>query len=130
MGERRLAVMVSDHPLVVAEFEGIIPEGSYGAGPVVIWDTGTFVPLEGDPRDGITTGKLAFERFPRPRAGVQCRTPGGHAPPGVHIFQGQFLPCTDLLIPARQRCTEPGSPTTPRFWPYSLQPWSTSASPP
>ena len=30
------------------------------------------------------------ERFPHPRAGVQCRTPGGQVPPGVHVFQGLF----------------------------------------
>ncbi len=60
--DKRLAVMVPDHVLEYIDFEGIIPEGSYGAGPVAVWDAGEFIPLDTeDPSAALEEGKLTFE---------------------------------------------------------------------
>jgi bifunctional non-homologous end joining protein LigD len=56
---RRLAVHVEDHPMSYGDFEGIIPQGQYGGGTVMVWDRGTWEPLE-DPHEGYRAGKLKF----------------------------------------------------------------------
>ena len=50
--EKRLAMMVDDHPLDYRDFEGVIPIGAYGGGTVMIWDEGMFVALHQTDRDG------------------------------------------------------------------------------
>ena len=60
--DKRLAVRTEDHPIEYGKFEGTIPEGEYGAGTVMLWDTGTWEP-EGDPDEGLAKGKLAFRLF-------------------------------------------------------------------
>jgi bifunctional non-homologous end joining protein LigD len=57
--DKRLAMQVEDHPVEYGSFEGIIPQGEYGGGTVMLWDRGTWEPA-GDPAQGLAKGKLVF----------------------------------------------------------------------
>lgn len=60
--EKRLAIMVEDHAIEYGTFEGIIPEGNYGAGAVVIWDEGSFFPVgDENPAKQLQKGRFSFE---------------------------------------------------------------------
>src|SRR5215470_6480800 len=60
--DKRLAMHVEDHPLDYYDFEGVIPEGNYGAGEVIVWDYGTYSLVEGtDPAREIARGKIKFQ---------------------------------------------------------------------
>ncbi|KKB76478.1 ATP-dependent DNA ligase [Devosia soli] len=60
--DKRLAVRVEDHPLEYGGFEGMIPEGEYGGGTVMLWDRGTWEPI-GDPHEGLESGDLKMRIF-------------------------------------------------------------------
>src|SRR5438270_7605262 len=57
--DKRLAIEVEDHPVDYGSFEGVIPEGEYGGGTVLLWDRGEWEPI-GDPWAGYESGKLKF----------------------------------------------------------------------
>jgi bifunctional non-homologous end joining protein LigD len=83
---KRLAMMTEDHPYDYAGFEGVIPEGNYGAGNVIIWDNGGWQFIEpGDhPVKALKQGKLTFRLFGRKMFGewalvkIRGRSPKGN----------------------------------------------------
>jgi bifunctional non-homologous end joining protein LigD len=58
---KRLAMQVEDHPVDYAKFEGVIPEGEYGGGTVMVWDYGTYNPETDDVSTALRKGELKFE---------------------------------------------------------------------
>jgi len=66
LGLKRLAVQTEDHPIEYAGFEGVIPEGAYGAGKVEVWDRGTFKPIE------VSDDKIIFTIYGEKLKGEYC----------------------------------------------------------
>ncbi len=81
---KRMAIHVEDHPVSYGSFEGTIPPKQYGAGTVIVWDNGTWIPI-GDPREGLKVGKLVFDLHGQKMAGrwelVKIAKPGDRQEP-------------------------------------------------
>ena len=78
---KRLAAQVEDHPVEYGGFEGVIPEGEYGGGTVMLWDRGTWTPEDADVDAALKKGELKFTLFGKKLRGswVLVRTKLGYA---------------------------------------------------
>jgi bifunctional non-homologous end joining protein LigD len=98
--DKRLAMMVEDHPVSYFDFEGIIPPGNYGAGTVMVWDVGTWEPLS-DTHEALAKGDLKFRLKGKKLCGefvlakLKGRRPGS---------KGNEW----LLIKKKDECAKPG----------------------
>lgn len=101
-GDRRLAVEVEDHPIEYSAFEGIIPEGNYGAGTVMLWDRGVYSVSGGDPLQSWKSGKLNMTLTGKKLKGewtlVRMRGFEGAKPQWLLLKSGSDLPATSRTL--------------------------------
>ena len=101
---KRLAMLVEQHPMEYADFEGIIPAGEYGAGAVVLWDRGRWEPIGHTPEDGLRDGKLLFDlyghklqgrwtlfRLKKANEWLMVKKPDAYADPAKELDEGSIL---------------------------------------
>jgi bifunctional non-homologous end joining protein LigD len=111
---KRMAMSTEDHPLEYAKFEGIIPEGEYGGGTVMIWDNGTWTPEVPDVDAALKKGDLKFTLDGKKLHGswvlVRIRAREGGRPPWLLIkHRDEFASKVDITE------TEPRSVVSKRI---------------
>jgi len=101
--DKRLAVETEAHPLDYIDFEGLIPEGQYGAGPMIVWDTGTWAPMD-DAEKALKSGAFKFRLSGEKLNGgfmlARLKPKGGETKPAWLFFKERDAaadPTTDIL---------------------------------
>jgi bifunctional non-homologous end joining protein LigD len=112
---KRLAMQVEDHPVDYGGFEGVIPEGEYGGGTVMVWDTGTWTPESVDIAAALKKGDLKFSLHGKKLRGswVLVRTHGYGSSSGKSWLlikhRDEFASTEDIAV------TEPNSAVSKRL---------------
>jgi len=132
--DKRLAVETEDHPLDYIDFEGVIPEGEYGGGPMIVWDTGTWAPMD-DVEKSLASGAFKFRLAGEKLRGgwmlARLRPKPGDDKHNWLLFKEHDLaadPETDILVTrpesvkSGRRIEELVAPSAPRLRPGELQP--------
>jgi bifunctional non-homologous end joining protein LigD len=101
---KRLAMQVEDHPIEYAKFEGIIPEGQYGGGTVMVWDRGTWLPESPDVEAALKKGDFKFQLFGEKLKGswvlVRTRSWNGSSKPAWLLIKHHdaYAKSTDITL--------------------------------
>jgi len=100
---KRLATRVEDHPLEYGGFEGVIPEGEYGGGTVMLWDRGTWTPEDPDVEAALRKGELKFTLNGKKLKGswvlVRTKLGGSTKPQWLLIkHRDRFASTRDILL--------------------------------
>jgi bifunctional non-homologous end joining protein LigD len=101
---KRLAMQVEDHPIDYADFEGVIPEGEYGGGTVMVWDQGTWTPEQDDVKAALEKGDFKFTLHGKKLRGswvlVRTRGFGGSSKPTWLLIKhrDKFASTEDLAV--------------------------------